>query len=190
MRVKEMINHLWGNHRNALVLLFALLLLNIVLLVVVQQYLSPRVLDKEDRFLKRQAEVRDILHNQSGATQSPEQQYVLGSQDLSRFHQAVPPYQEFTGLIEELLVLSGDSRLNIAQISYASENVKGSDLLRLNLNFNVLGNYDDVKKFIHSLEQSKRLLAIKQISLQGESGQAVNLRLSLDTYFSLGGQEL
>ncbi len=86
-------------------------------------------------------------------------------------------------------MLSGDANLNIAQISYKSEAMKGSPLLKLDLNFSVSGHYADIKKFIYSIERSIRLIAIKQISLQGESSESVSLRLSLETYFHPGGQE-
>lgn len=189
MRFKDILNHLWENHRNTLVLLVALLVLNVLFYVVVEEFLTPRVVDKEQKYLKRQAEVRDILHNQASSATSPEQLYVLGSQDLSEFNQSIPPYLEFTALIEELLILSEDAGLNIAQITYNSEATENNQFLRLNLSFSVSGDYVDIKKFIYSLEQSARLLAIKQISLQSESSQAVNLRLALETYFHQGGQE-
>ncbi len=189
MRLKEIITHLWDSHRGALVLLAVLLVINVLLYSVIEQFMVPRVMEKESRFLKRQAEVRNILHNQASAASSPEQLYVVGSQDLSKFHQSIPPYQEFTALIEELLVLSNDAGLNIAQISYSSEMMKDSPLLKLDLNFSVSGDYADIKKFIYSLEQSIRLLAIKQINLQSKSSEAVNLRLALETYFQPGGQQ-
>ncbi|MDH3809715.1 MAG: type 4a pilus biogenesis protein PilO, partial [Desulfuromonadales bacterium] len=101
----------------------------------------------------------------------------------------VPEYREFTGLIEELLVLSSQSRLNITQISYASELLKKTPLLKFDLNFSVAGDYDQVKKFIYSLEQSVRLITIKQISLQSIDNEGVKLGLSLETLFRPGRRE-
>ncbi|MEJ2699546.1 MAG: type 4a pilus biogenesis protein PilO, partial [Desulfuromonadales bacterium] len=54
------------------------------------------------------------------------------------------------------------------------------------LSFTVTGKYEQVKKFIFSLEQSKRLIALEQISLSGgeQSGkEQVSLHLKLSTYF-------
>ena len=62
-------------------------------------------------------------------------------------------------------------------------------LLQFSLNFNVMGNYEQIKKFVHSLEQSVRLITIKQISLQGADADGVNLRLSLETFFRPGSRE-
>ncbi len=189
MRWRELTGQLWKSHRNSLILLGVLLVLNLLLLVVLEQFVTPRVAERESNFLNRQTEVRQLLRNQGGATNPPEQAYLMAAQDLSKFFQAIPDYQEFTGLIEELLVLSSRARLNITKISYNSAQLKESELLKFGLNFNVSGDYDQIKKFIHSLEQSSRLIAIKQIGLQGADDKGVNLRLNLETYFRPGGRD-
>ena len=189
MRWKELAGQLWRAHRSALVLLGGLLIINILLIVVLERFVVPRVAEQEIAFLKRQSEVRQLLRNQGGATNTPEQAYLMANQDLAKFYQSVPDYQEFTGLIEELLVLSNRARLNITRIDYSSTQLKESELLRLELNFNVAGGYDQIKRFIHSLEQSTRLIAIKQIGLQGADDKGVSLRLKLETFFRAGGRD-
>jgi type IV pilus assembly protein PilO len=87
------------------------------------------------------------------------------------------------------MVLSNRASLNITQIRYSSEELKKVPLLKFSLNFNVAGNYEQIKKFIHSLEQSSRLITIKQIGLQNVEGDAVQLGLSLETLFRSGGRE-
>lgn len=189
MTLKVLAEQLWGSHRGSLILLVSLLILNLLVFFTVEIVLAPRVLEKENIFLEKQAEARDILHSRGGSAQTPEQLYALASQDVSRFRQAVPEYQEFTGLIEELLVLANDARLDINQINYASEPIQEGNLLQFSLNFNVVGDYGQVKRFIHSLEQSVRLVIIKQIALQGTDDNRVDLRLSLETFFRPGGRE-
>lgn len=189
MRIKELLKLLWTTHRGSLLLLGILLVLNVALSVALEQFVVPQVAAEEGRFLKRQTEVRQLLRNQGGSAETPEQLYVLASQDFSKFERAVPEYREFTGLIEELLVLSSQSRLNITQISYASELLKKSPLLKFDLNFSVAGDYEQVKKFIYSLEQSVRLITIKQISLQSVDNEGVKLGLSLETLFRPGRRE-
>ena len=135
MRVADVLGQVWKFHHKALKTLVVLLVLNLCLFIAISQWLVPQVVEKERRFLTQQAETRSRLHSQGGTQKSPEQRYVLASQDLSKFRQSVPEYQDFTGLIEELLVLSNQARLNITQISYASEEVKESSLLKFKLNF-------------------------------------------------------
>ncbi len=189
MRWRELLEQFWKSQRGLLILLGVLLVLNLLIFAALEQLIVPKVAEQESRFLQRQAEVRQMMRNQGSAAITPEQLYVLASQDTSKFQEAVPEYQEFTGLIEELLVLSNRARLNITQISYSSEELKQSPLLKFSLNFNVAGDYEQVKKFIHSLEQSVRLITIKQISLQSSDNDGVNLRLSLETFFRPGSRE-
>ena len=145
MRLKETFEQLWSSQRSLLTLLGVLLVLNLLLFALLEQFLVPRVAEQEYRFLQRQAEVRQLMHKQSGAAGTPEQLFVLANQDILRFQQAVPDYQEFTGLIEELLVLSSRARLNITQISYSTEELKKSPLLKFNLKFNVFDKGRDVQ---------------------------------------------
>lgn len=189
MRWKEMLGQLWKSQRGLLIALGALLVLNLLLFVALEQLIVPKVVEQESRFLQRQSEVRQLMHKQGSAAITPQQLYALASQDVSKFQQAVPEYQEFTGLIEELLVLSNQSRLNITQISYSSQELKTSPLLKFSLSFNVAGDYEQVKRFIHSLEQSVRLITIKQISLKNTADDGVNLHLSLETFFRPGSRE-
>ncbi len=189
MHLKELAEQLWRSQRGLLLLLGALLVSNLLLFVVLEQMIVPRVAEQESHFLQRQTEVRQMLRKQSGAAKTPEHLYLLASQDLAKFQQSVPEYQEFTGLIEELLVLSNRAHLNITQISYASERLKKSQLLKFSLSFNVEGDYKQLKKFIHSLEQSVRLITIKQIGLQSADNADVNLRLNLETFFQTGSRE-
>lgn len=189
MHWKELAGQLWKSHRSPLLLLGILLIVNLALFAALEQFVTPRVAEQESTFLQRQAEVRQLLRTQGGATNTPEQAYLMAAQDLSKFRQAIPDYKEFTGLIEDLLVLSNSARLNITKIAYNSTQLKENELLKLELKFNVAGDYDQIKRFIHSLEQSTRLIAIKQISLQGASDKGVNLRLTLETYFRTGGRD-
>jgi type IV pilus assembly protein PilO len=189
MRLQEMVELLWKSQRGLLLLLGTLLVLNLLLFTVLERWIVPEVAEQESRFLQRQTEVRQLMRKQGRTAITPEQLYVLARQDTIKFQQAVPDYQEFTGLIEELLILSSRAHLDITQISYSSEELKKSPLLKLNLNFNVVGDYEQLKKFIHSLEQSLRLITIKQISLQGANDDGVNLRLNLETFFRTGSRE-
>lgn len=189
MRLKDLFELLWKSHRKSLLLLGVLLVLNVSLSVSLEQFLVPQVSEEETRFLHRQAEVRQMLRKKGGAAETPEQLYVLANQDLTKFQKSIPEYRDFTGLIEELLVLSNRSQLNITQVTYTSEELKKSLLLKFSLNFNVAGDYAQIKKFIHSLEQSTRLITIKQISLQSVEDDGVKLGLSLETLFRPGSRE-
>lgn len=183
MFLAERASQLWGACRGLLLLLGGLLLANLALYVVLEQQVVPRIVEQEHLFLQRQAEVRQLLHTQGEGVKTPEQGFVLARKDLETFRELIPEYRDFTGLVEELLVLASRARLDITQINYQPEERPKNGLLRYDLDFNVLGDYEQLKKFIHSLEQSTRLMAIRQVGLQGTDGMGVNLRLRLETYF-------
>lgn len=189
MQLRAFYSQLWMSQRSAILLLTLLIVANLVLLVVLEQWLVPQVADRESSFLRRQAEVRQLLRQHGGEQATPEQQYELAYQDLVKFQQSLPEYRDFTALIEELEVLSGRAGLNIAQISYEAKELQPSSMLQVNLSFNVLGSYTQTKKFIHSLEQSVRLITIEQISLRGVNDDGVNLRLNLETFFWSGSRD-
>jgi Tfp pilus assembly protein PilO len=186
MRFREMALHVWTAHRGLLIFLVVLLVGNIALLTVSERVLAPRVAEQESRFMKKQTEVRNLLRTKGSSARSPEHLYLLGKQDLSAFFQKVPQYDEFTALIEELIVLADRSDLEIEEINYSFDKADANNLLGLKLNFDVSGDYGQVKEFVHFIEQSVRLIVIEQISLQGQAGDEVNLRLALETYFLVG----
>ena len=179
MNYLGLIEQLWRSHRTGLVAVIALLAINFALYVG----LVPIVAEQETSYFRRQSEARQLMRQRGGQTNTPEQQFVLASRDLDKFRELVPHYQEFTGLIEEILVHSSDAGLNITQVNYQPERLKEIDLLRYSLTFNVTGNYEQVKKFIHALEQSPRLVVIRKIGLKGVEGGSVSLSLNLETFF-------
>lgn len=183
MRPQDFIEQLWRSHKKGLLAVAILLLVNLALYVGLEQTLVPQVTEQETHYIRRQAEVRQIMREKGSVGETPEQLFVLASRDLEKFRALVPAYGEFTGLIEELLVISSQSGLNLTQIKYTPDRLKEVDLLRYSLSFNVTGNYEQIKKFIHTLEQSRRLVVIKKIGLNGAEGGSVSLSLNLETFF-------
>ncbi|MDT8440999.1 MAG: type 4a pilus biogenesis protein PilO [Desulfuromonadales bacterium] len=183
MPVRQLLLHLWQAHKTMLVLLGMLLLANLGLYLALERLLVPELSELESQYIRRQAEVRQLLRHQTGQAESPQQQYLLASQDLDTFYRSIPRYTAFTALVDELVTLSGRAGLEITQINYQPERDRQGELLRYDLAFNVSGRYEQLKKFIHALEQSGRLLVIRSIGLQGSDEGSVNLRLSLETYF-------
>lgn len=188
MRWQEITHQLWTSHRRSLLLLAGLLILNLVLSVVLHQVVEPRVTAREHRFLERQTSVRELLRRQGGTVAIPEQLYVLASEDLDKLYASIPEYSNFTGLIEELLVLSSQARLNITQIAYRAEERDDLPLLQLGLQFSVTGDYEQIKRFVYALEQSVRLMSIERISLKEAADTGVQLQLTLNSYFRPGSR--
>ncbi|MDO9079156.1 MAG: type 4a pilus biogenesis protein PilO, partial [Desulfuromonadales bacterium] len=77
--------------------------------------------------------------------------------------------------------------LEISQIGYTQKELPDTGLLAYALKFSLIGTYDELKRFVYGLEESKRLVVIEQMTLnaaKGEEGDVlVSLSLSLTTYF-------
>jgi len=176
------LRQLWSGHHWPLIAVGLLVLGNIVLVPALHYYLVPTVSQREELLLRRQAQLRE-----GGADgSSPTQQFVQGEKDLATFRERIPPHREFTGLIAELQQMADEAGLDLAQISYRHEQDSDNRLLRYQLGFTIAGSYQDIKQFVHTLEQSPRLFIIQQIGLQGVEQEAltdVRLQLNLETFF-------
>ena len=183
MTPADFLRQLWSGHRVLVSVVAVLLLANLAVGLTLQQYLVPTVSEREQQVIRRQSELR------SGGGDSPAQLFAQGEKDLTAFRDKIPPYREFSGLVVELQKLAEDAGLDLNQINYKSEREKENPLLHYTLTFTVAGSYRDIKQFIHALEQSSRLILLRQISLQGagqESNSDVRLQLSLETFFRAG----
>ncbi|WP_027715751.1 type 4a pilus biogenesis protein PilO [Desulfuromonas sp. TF] len=179
----------WRLNRRIPILIVGLILLNIAAYVVMSNVVAPRLDALERRYIERQSQVREVrLTGQTGAAAgSPREIYRRGVEDLGQFRTAIPPRTEFTALIGEIFSLAGKAGLSIDRIGYDPKEVAGQGLLRYTLDFSVSGDYGQIKRFVYSLEQSDRLIAIEELSLSGGEGKSkegdVNLRVRLTTYF-------
>ena len=165
------------------VALAVLCVLNIVSYLLVTGMYKKRAEQLERQYISQQSEVRKAEHG-GRAAESPLVVYARGNRDLKVFRQAIPPKRELTGLIGEVFSLAAASGLKIDQIKYKPEQLGDMRLLQYGLSFNVTGNYSQVKKFTHKIEQSSRLLTIDDMSLNsGQQGGEVDLKLNLTTFF-------
>jgi Tfp pilus assembly protein PilO len=186
MSPADFLRQLWSGHRLLVAVTGLLLVMNLVLALILNLYLVPTVNGREQQLRQRQSEWR------GGAVsdESPAQLLADGERDLGIFAEKIPPYREFTGLIVELQEMADGAGLELGQVSYKNDRQKDSDLLRYTLTFTVAGAYRDIKQFVHALEQSPRLLILREIGLQGvgENDQEtdVRLQLSLETFFRPG----
>lgn len=174
---------IWRTNRKVPVALVILCALNIVVYLLVTGIYENRAEQLERQYISQQSEVRKA--EQGGRmAESPLVVYARGNRDLQVFYQAIPSKRELTGLIGEIFNLATSSGLKIDRISYKPEQMGEMNLLQYGLNFNVTGDYDQVKKFTHKIEQSNRLLTIDKMSLNsGQQGGEVDLKLNLTTFF-------
>lgn len=172
----------WRVNRIVPSALVLLAIANIALFALLVLFYFPRLDREEKDYIRLQAETR---HGTKSL--SPKQAYAQAKDDLQRFRSALPVTRHFSDLLGDLYGLAADCNLGITQIGFKPKEMPEEDILSYALTFSVTGTYGEIKRFIHGLEASPRIVVIDKISLraddQGENGNAVGLNIQLTTYF-------
>jgi Tfp pilus assembly protein PilO len=89
-----------------------------------------------------------------------------------------------------LAQLAAKSSLDFERRRYEPVVERGSNLTRLKVSMELMGNYADVRDFIHEIESSPEFVVIDEINLaEGSQGDSMlRLTLQLSTYFRTGEQ--
>ena len=89
-----------------------------------------------------------------------------------------------------LAQLAAKSSLDFERRRYEPVVERGSNLTRLKVSMELMGNYADVRDFIHEIEPSPEFVVIDEINLaEGSQGDSMlRLTLQLSTYFRTGEQ--
>lgn len=184
--IREPIWHaVWRVNKVVPLSLAGLFAVNILFFLFLTYHFEVKASSVQTEFIRLQAEER---RSQTGRenSESPVVIYTRGVEDLKRFRQAIPAQTELSGLIDELFSLAGKAGLQINSVKYDSKNDPVEKLLEYKINYRVTGTYKQIKKMIHSIEQSERLLSIDEMSLDSaEKGKNVSLSLSLKTFFRM-----
>ena len=181
MNRKPFLVAVWSAHRLLLISLGALFGLNVLLFAFLYFGVAPKLAqsDRELALLQQQLRKSDAV--------APQQGYEQGVKDYAQFSALLPSLRNFSELIGDLYALAEQCDLEISQIGYTQKELPDTGLLAYALKFSLTGTYDELKRFIYGLEESKRLVVIEQMTLnaaKGNEGVAlVSLSLSLTTYF-------
>lgn len=172
---------LWRQNRIFPVAIAALLVINIALFLIMSLLLSPRSEQLEREYIDLQAKTRQ------GKVETPQARFLQAKSDLDQFRASIPERSELSRLIAQLYELSGASGLSVQQIGYTPKEIPEQRLLAYTLSFSVSGSYAEIKHFVYSLEQARRLVVIEQFSLSAapsvDKPRQVSLNLRLTTYF-------
>lgn len=177
----------WATHRFLLIGLAGLLGLNLLLFALLYFGVAPKLSQTEIELttLQQQLRKKDVL--------APQQAYGQGKKDLELFYTLLPSLRNFSELIGDLYTLAEQCNLEISQIGYTQNELPESGILSYALKFSLIGTYDELKRFIYGLEESKRLVVIEQMTLnaanKGDGVGSVSLSLNLTTYFKTEEKE-
>lgn len=93
----------------------------------------------------------------------------------------VPTQNDMPLLVKDLVQNARRLNLSVASVKYDMPGRTGSELAMLGFSFPAVGKYPDIKRFIHDVETSGRLVGIKALKLSGEQGR-VMMDMKLVTY--------
>ena len=87
-------------------------------------------------------------------------------------------YSSIASQIGELAVKSG---VRLSRVTYA-QGAAGSELTEISLDAGISGDYPQIMRFVNSLERNKAFFVVRAMSLTGQQGGLVNLRLRVSTW--------
>ena len=186
MRGRNLLKALWESYRRMVLVAVVLLILNVVLFVLVNSLLVPHVNRAELEFTRLQEAVR--AGQLPGVNLSQEALYQLSGQDLERVFERIPTLEALPDLVGELSRISRTAGLEINRVQYQPREEPQLDLVRYTLEFDLAGDYRQLKRFVYELEQSERLVILDSLSLARTAADSggVSLRLKFTTYFRQG----
>ncbi len=88
-------------------------------------------------------------------------------------------YSTIAARIGELAVNKGPVRLT--RVQYA-QGLPGTDLTEILMDAGISGSYPEIMRFVNSLERDQTFFVIRAMSLTGQQGGQVNLRLRVSTW--------
>jgi hypothetical protein len=101
------------------------------------------------------------------------------SQIENFYGKRVPPnYSSIATRIGDLQVKSG---VRLSRVQY-TQGAPGADLTEISLDAGISGGYPSIMRFVNSIERDQTFFVIRAMSLTGQQGGTVNLRLRVSTW--------
>ena len=91
----------------------------------------------------------------------------------------IPPnYSSIATRIGELQVKAG---VRLSRVNY-TQGKPGSELTEISMDAGIVGDYPQIMRFVNTLERDETFFVIQSVSLTGQQGGLVNLRLRVSTW--------
>ena len=127
----------------------------------------------------RQVELK-ALDLQTAPLRGLDKKVALTNTQIQDFYDKRIPahYSSIESRIDELQVKSG---VRLSRLQYA-QGKPGNYLTEISMDAGISGDYSQIMKFVNSLERDKMFFIIRSMSLTGQQGGTVNLRLRVATW--------
>ena len=184
---RALLRIVWEQNRILLIFIVVLLLVCGGFYLATDRFVGSDldVLQLEQTTLHQQLRQQQLRIAREGAPLSSAERMI---NDLAEFNQKIPSKVKFADFIGDLFAWADKVELEIKQVNYKPKVESETGYLEYGLSFSVQGTYAQLKRFVHLLENSSRILIIDNISLTGrpvaDSGKnEVALSINLTTYF-------
>ena len=157
----------------------ALLILVIVLAVRVGFDWSATNTSRSDALTNKQFELK-ALDLQNAPLRGLDQRVTDARQQINSFysHRIPTTYSQISQRIGDLQVKSG---VRLTRVQY-SQGKPGIDLTEINMDIGISGDYPEIMRFINALERDPIFYVVRAMSLTGQQGGSVNLRIRISTW--------
>lgn len=106
---------------------------------------------------------------------------------LGEIEKRLRSQKDFSKLITYLFEQSMLARAEVRDVNYSFEDKKDLQLVKLTLQLNLEGGYEDLRRFIYSMESGSHLFQVGNVKI-ARGQQNVNASLSLITYLKVSQQ--
>lgn len=139
--------------------------------------------DREERLADLRAEVEDqeeLLASARAARAALEELYV---------DRLATERTRFTRITAEIRDLARRSGLEPSAMSYPSEEIGDYGLVKRLFTFGVSGTYVELRRFVNLLELTPSFVTLEEVTLSGDQGNQLRIRLTLSTLFVREGED-
>jgi Tfp pilus assembly protein PilO len=121
-----------------------------------------------------------VLEVQTAPLHGLDQRVQKTREQIDAFYKKRIPsdYSVISSRIGQLAVTSG---VRLSRVQYAQEK-PGVELTEISMDAGISGDYSSIMRFINSLERDRIFFIIRGMSLTGQQGGLVNLRLRVSTW--------
>jgi hypothetical protein len=88
---------------------------------------------------------------------------------------------DYSSISDRVLGLGVNSGVRLTRLEY-SQGAPGTELTEIQMDAGITGQYPQIMKFINSLERDQIFFLVRAMSLTGQQGGMVSLRLKLSTW--------
>ncbi len=120
------------------------------------------------------------LNLQTAPLRGLDQRVALSREQMQEFYDKRIPanYSSIASTLGELEVKSG---VRLTRVLYA-QGPRDGDLTEISMDAGVSGAYPQIMRFVNGLERSQTFFVVRAMTLTGQQGGMVNLRLRLSTW--------